>query len=158
MWNCIETFGKHCICRILMRHPPPLKKNILQIDVFFMEFRLVSTTQGGTERKSLNRTSANDVRVFCTEMKWLSKDRRKLCYSFPEMIPFVKQGVKNALKECRRQFSSYRWNCYPLDWVQVLTERGIVKKRKYKCLIWIIGKHFSKLMITIFMNSFSIIT
>lgn len=68
-------------------------------------------------------------------MKWLNKYQRKLCYRFPEMIQPIKDGVKHAVKECRRQFSSFRWNCSTLDWKQVLTEGGILKKRKSQLII-----------------------
>jgi hypothetical protein len=46
------------------------------------------------------------------------------------MIEIIGKGVKHALKECRRQFNSQRWNCSPLDWEQVFTEGGILRKRK----------------------------
>ncbi|XP_028419197.1 protein Wnt-2b-like [Dendronephthya gigantea] len=62
-------------------------------------------------------------------MKWLNKYRKNLCRRFPEMIPVIERGLKQALEECRRQFSSYRWNCSPLNYKQVLNEGGILRKR-----------------------------
>lgn len=85
-------------------------------------------------RGSLNKSSEtkhlSDTKTHCKEMKWLNRYRRNLCYRFPEMIPVIERGLKQALEECRRQFSLYRWNCSPLNWKQVLTEGGILRKRK----------------------------
>lgn len=83
------------------------------------------------DRKLKDKTEvAVAVKTRCKEMKWLDKHQSKLCHHFPEMIPVIELGVQHALKECRRQFRTYRWNCSPLRWEEVFSDGGILKKRK----------------------------
>lgn len=87
-------------------------------------------SHGEKINRSVKTRPSSDTKAYCRAVKWLDKNQRKLCYHFPEMIEIIGKGVKHALKECRRQFSSHRWNCSTLDWEQVFTEGGILRKRK----------------------------
>ena len=94
----------------------------------------MTSHSGKNDRQTKTHRSA-DTKIYCREMKWLSIYQRKLCDRFPKMIEPIKDGVKHALKECKRQFSSFRWNCSSLDWKQVLTDGGILKSSKYQLII-----------------------
>lgn len=65
-------------------------------------------------------------------MAWFDRKQRSMCVKSPKSIELIQNAVKSALKECRRQFKSYLWNCSPLTWNQVFAEGGILKKRKSK--------------------------
>ena len=63
-------------------------------------------------------------------MGWFNIKQKHICTKTPELIEIVQKAVKKALKECRRQFKTQRWNCSPLTWTQVFSEGGILKTRK----------------------------
>ncbi|XP_046855967.1 protein Wnt-2-like [Xenia sp. Carnegie-2017] len=65
---------------------------------------------------------------YCKNMTWMKKYQRQYCYSYPKMIDVIKEGVNTALSKCRDRFRSERWNCTPLNWEQVLSGGGLLKK------------------------------
>ena len=44
------------------------------------------------------------------------------------MIDVIKEGVNTALSKCRERFSNRKWNCSPLNWVQVLSDERLLRK------------------------------
>ena len=97
---------------------------------------------GGKHNRRKNPRPSPQSRTYCKGIKWLDKYQRNLCYRFPGIIPLIKDGIKHALKECRRQFSSFRWNCSSLNWKEVLNDGGILKKRKSHLFLYTIDSYF----------------
>lgn len=58
----------------------------------------------------------------------MKKYQRQYCYRYPKMIDVIREGVNTALSKCRDRFRSERWNCTPLNWEQVLSGGGLLKK------------------------------
>ena len=121
----------------------PFVMNIFQHFIYFHNLlnSLFMTSFGGKHNRRKKPRPSPQTRTYCKGMKWLDKYQRNLCYHFPEIIPLIKDGVKHALKECRRQFISFRWNCSSLDWKEVLNDGGILKKRKSYLFLYTIDSN-----------------
>lgn len=82
-----------------------------------------------TERSDSSTGQKSKIDQYCRAMSWFDKRQQNLCIRHPDTIAKIRNGVENALTECRRQFRSYRWNCSPLTWTQVFFQDGILKKK-----------------------------
>ncbi|KAK3856351.1 hypothetical protein Pcinc_037318 [Petrolisthes cinctipes] len=67
----------------------------------------------GRERKDRAVTPAVGLgaRLLCSRVPGLTPRQRRICSRAPDAVVAVSEGAREGLKECRRQFSRYRWNC-----------------------------------------------
>ncbi|KAH9417998.1 Protein Wnt-5b [Dermatophagoides pteronyssinus] len=54
-------------------------------------------------------------KLFCNELKGLSKGQTQLCNLYQDHIPHIGRGARLGINECQYQFKSQRWNCSTVD-------------------------------------------
>lgn len=71
---------------------------------------------------SINNNNYNDYKqqqkkqkLFCNELKGLSKGQTQLCNLYQDHIPHIGRGARLGINECQYQFKNQRWNCSTVD-------------------------------------------
>lgn len=62
-----------------------------------------------------NYNKQQKKKLFCNELKGLSKGQTQLCNLYQDHIPHIGRGARLGINECQYQFKNQRWNCSTVD-------------------------------------------
>ena len=78
----------------------------------------------------------------CSQLTGFVTEQRRICESKPLIVPSIRNGVRLAMEECKKQLSKERWDCTTMTEASAL--RGLLAIRK--CLSGLyspVGNHCS---------------